>query len=57
MFKLSPIDKRAEKLQDALKTYMDHFKAIENLSPDEIELKEFDFKETKIDNIISKFKA
>lgn len=55
--KLSPIDKRAEKLQDALKTYMDHFKAIENLSPDEIELKEFDFKETKIDNIISKFKA
>jgi hypothetical protein len=54
---LPPIDKRAEKLQDALKSYMDHFKAIENLSPDELVLKEFDFKETKVDKIASKFKV
>ena len=55
--KLKTIDERANKLQDALKKYMDHFKSIENLSPDEFELNEYDFKETKIDNIASEFKV
>ena len=55
--KLKKIDERANKLQDALKKYMDHFKSIENLSPDEFELNEYDFKETKIDNIASEFKV
>ena len=54
---IPPINERAEKLQNALKAYMDHFKAIENLSPDELELREFDFKATKIDSIADKFKV
>ena len=45
--KLKKIDEKTNKLQDALKKYVDHFKSIENLSPDEFELNEYDFEKQK----------
>jgi len=53
--KLPSIDPKAKMLQDAMKAYMDHFKTIENLSPDELELSTYDFKEGAIDSISEKF--